>query len=379
MNLQSIIITNCLGIAMLVVLLISSHISRLRRRDEDRLYNVLILLTASACLIEMATYIIDGRSFAGQRALAYLGNSYLFFANVTVSFLWCLYTDIRLYHSADRVRQFYRRLGIPALISYALLLLNLPLHFVFSIDSENVYHREAVGYAFYLPTLGYLIFSVVLRERFVRRHRKPEFFPIWMFLTPIFIGATVQAVIYGVSAGWCSTALGLIGMYMSEQNELSYLDPLTKLFNRSYLDQKLAELRQSGKPTGGLMIDIDSFKSINDRFGHTVGDRALTDTAYIISRAVPEGALVIRFAGDEFVVLCDGGDLAFMNEVKEAVLMELERWTAKHERPYKLSFSVGAASCDLSAETDDAFLTAMDERMYEMKRLVHNAAGVTFR
>ncbi len=371
MNLQSIIITNCLGFAMMLVLLISSYIVRRQRRDKDKVHTALILLTASGCFTEMYTYLVDGRHFAGARLLSYIGNTWLFFANISVAFLWCIYTDLRLYQKPERIKEGFLKLSVPALVFFALLLLNLPLHFVFSIDADNVYHREAVGYAFYLPTLGYLFYSLVLRERFVRRHGRLEFFPIWMFLTPIFIGATVQAVIYGISVGWCATALGLIGMYMSEQNELSYVDPLTRLFNRSYLDHKLLEYRQNGKRAGGLMIDIDSFKAINDRFGHTVGDRALSDTAGILSRAVPPDALCIRFAGDEFVVLRKDSSLEMMNEIKEAVLIELDRFNSENERPFALSLSIGAASSDLTADSNDTFLNAMDKRMYEMKRLSH--------
>ena len=70
MNLQSIIVTNCIGIAMLVVLQISSYLVRQRKLPSDRIFTAMIFLTATACATETLSFMVDGKSFFGARAAA---------------------------------------------------------------------------------------------------------------------------------------------------------------------------------------------------------------------------------------------------------------------------------------------------------------------
>ncbi|MBQ8927617.1 MAG: GGDEF domain-containing protein [Oscillospiraceae bacterium] len=377
MNLESIIITNCMGCAILLILLISSYFVRQRRTSEDKIFTLMIFLTISACMGEMLTYMIDGRDRPWVYPCALLGNTWLYFANIAVSFLWCLYTDLRLYRSEERIRRYYKWIGLPAAVFTVVLLLNLRMQFLFCIDENNIYHRLPVGYLYYIPTVGYLAYSIVLRYRYYLRCHRDEFFPIWMFMAPVLVGATVQGLVYGISVAWCSVALGLVGLYMSLQNELSYLDPLTRLYNRSYLDRTLQEMRKRGQHVGGLMIDVDYFKSINDRFGHTVGDQALLDVAQILRSAIPAKAILVRFAGDEFVILQRARDSREIEQTVQAVREALSCFNQSAGRPYELSLSIGTALEDLGQVSADAFLSDMDDRMYEMKNATHHQAAIS--
>ncbi|EDP75819.1 diguanylate cyclase [Hydrogenivirga sp. 128-5-R1-1] len=87
----------------------------------------------------------------------------------------------------------------------------------------------------------------------------------------------------------------------------SYIDQLTGLYNRRFLDEiadKLsAQVKRRGTSLGILMIDIDYFKQINDKYGHDVGDRVLKEIASIIKSSVREADYVIRFGGEEILVL----------------------------------------------------------------------------
>ena len=87
----------------------------------------------------------------------------------------------------------------------------------------------------------------------------------------------------------------------------SYIDQLTGLYNRRFLDEiadKLsAQVKRRGTSLGILMIDIDYFKQINDKYGHDVGDRVLKEIASVIKSSVREADYVIRFGGEEILVL----------------------------------------------------------------------------
>ncbi|MBQ6180442.1 MAG: GGDEF domain-containing protein [Ruminococcus sp.] len=374
MNLQSIIITNCIGAAMLIVLLLSSYLVRQRRQVSDKLFTAMIILTGSACIIEMLTFVLDGKDFTGARVFAWIGNSWLYFSNVLISFVWCVYVDLRFYGDGQRIRKYYPFLALPVIVCTAALLVNVYVGFLFRIDEDNYYVRKPMGYLFYLVTLFYLVFSLVLRMRYRRKYGRMRFFPIWMFLAPIVGGATAQMLVYGISLAWTSVALGLVGIHMSMQNELSYIDPLTKLYNRNYLEHFMRYISRKGVPAGGLMIDIDYFKNINDRFGHSVGDEALADAAKLIKSAVPSRSVTIRYAGDEFVVMIRTADKEEIKAAEESIRRRLKEFNDENSRVYKLSFSIGWSFFSPQTTADD-FLIDMDENMYAEKREKHSRSA----
>lgn len=376
MNLQAIITTNSVGCAALIILMISSYLVRQRRQLADVLFTLMIVIAAVACIVETVDFIIDGKVFTGARTISMILNSYLYTATACVSFIWCIYADMRLYRSENRLRTLYPKLAIPVVIQFVAVLLNFKFQFLFSIGADNVYHREIAGYSFYLMMFFYFGFSVVVRARYYKKFGKTKFFPIWMFLVPIICGAVSQLLVYGISLGWCSVSLGLVGIYMCLQNELSYIDPLTKLYNRNYLDQRMRDLGRKKSMTGGIMIDIDDFKKINDIYGHSTGDDALVDAASIIKRTLPDKAVPIRFAGDEFIILVKLDSEAELDRYPDDIRRGLDKFNEAGTRSYTLSFSIGTSIYGKEgAFTVDDFLNSMDANMYVEKNRKHSRSS----
>lgn len=372
MNIQSIIATNFLAITSLIILLISSHLVRQRRLLSDRLFTVMILLTAMSCTIETLTFVLDGASFSGVHAINLLGSTFLYISNMTISFLWCVYVDLRLFRSSERIRKYYPIMAIPAIIAMIAILINMRAGFFFRIDDDNVYHREFLGSALYLVTIFYFSCSIFLRHSYYKRFGKSKFFPIYMFIIPIVLGATAQTIIYGISLGWCAVSLGLVGIHMSLQNELAYLDPLTKIYNRNYLNHIMSEMEGRKISACGIMVDIDNFKIINDTYGHSVGDEALVDAAMILKTASPERSTVVRFAGDEFIIIMRGASEKDAEETIADIRRASESFNASGKAPYTISFSIGSSlyTPDISA---DKFFNQIDEAMYKEKNEKHAA------
>jgi PleD family two-component response regulator len=88
--------------------------------------------------------------------------------------------------------------------------------------------------------------------------------------------------------------------------EKALFDPLTGLRNRHHLEDTLqtqtAQAMRTGEPLSCMMIDIDHFKSINDRFGHEAGDQVIKSVASIVQRAAHDNGLAFRYGGEEFLV-----------------------------------------------------------------------------
>jgi len=188
------------------------------------------------------------------------------------------------------------------------------------------------------------------------------------FIIPILIGIVVQTVFYGVSTIPPFVAVSVCCMINSLQNECVYRDSLTGLYNRTYLDYLKWE---SGKKKSGvmtaIMIDLNDFKSINDEFGHSVGDEALIDIATILRTEIGDFGSVIRYAGDEFVVLINTDKEDQVHQYLDGIKDRTDRFNIEASRKYKLSFAVGYWNVDLKNNTIDELLGEVDHRMYQDK------------
>ena len=371
MDLRSIYISNGLGVCILLLLLYISRTRILRRRIEDKLYMFLLFGVMLGCCMEMLSYTIDGKLFPGARALNYIANTCLFTFNTLLPFCVVLYVDLGLYGDLSRIQKKYRVHIAVGAVMLAVNIVNFFVPISYYITPENVYERRPVSYVYYGVILFYLVTGIVEMRRYERENGAKAFFNIDMFLLPIIIGTGLQFLFYGLSLAWLSSAFGLAGMFMMQQNEMAYLDSLTDTYNRLYLNQILSAWIKRGTPFAGLMLDVDDFKSINDRFGHSEGDRALKTVADILKQSRLAREWVFRFAGDEFIVLELGGGVDALTAYMEEVNRRLEARDGAH--PYRIRLSYGVAVFDSGDE--DAFLKQMDERMYEMKAAHHAVPG----
>ena len=373
MNLQSIVITNCIGIVLTMLVLYSSHMARKRRDLDARMLTVMLIVLASCCLMEMISFLVDGNTSLFGRIMAWVSNTWTYLANPTFSVLWLLYTDYHLHRKARRLTTVYRPHLILLAICWIAILGNIFGRYFFTFSEDNIYAREPGAYILFALPILIVLNSALEVHRYRRCHKNPIFFPIWTFLIPLFIGIILQALIYGVSLGWCTTAIGLAALYMSMQNELAYRDALTGAYNRNYLDHVL----DSWIGHSGIMVDLDYFKEINDRYGHSQGDEALRDVAEILTESRPEGSLVIRFAGDEFILLLTTDREEEIRQTEEQLLNAVAEFNRDSHRPYRINLSLGHAV--FSQPTADRFLETVDHAMYMNKQRRHEAGLLTDR
>ncbi|HZW00897.1 MAG TPA: GGDEF domain-containing protein [Candidatus Deferrimicrobium sp.] len=130
---------------------------------------------------------------------------------------------------------------------------------------------------------------------------------------------------------------------------LAALDPLTDAYNRRFGLVRLQEefgrsMRVSG-PLGVLMVDLDHFKAVNDTYGHLVGDRVLRAAAAAIRRVTREGDVLIRYGGEEFLVVVPGAGIEDVRELAERVRRAVAATEVMDgERRISVTASVGAST-----------------------------------
>jgi diguanylate cyclase len=173
--------------------------------------------------------------------------------------------------------------------------------------------------------------------------------------------------------------------------ESALLDPLTGLANRRALQDALYELRAGGDPFALFFIDMDGFKSINDRYGHEIGDALLKEVAGRLAATVHVGDVVSRLGGDEFVVASHGvSDARAGERIAAAICREVSKPFVVAGLTVETSASVGvvltgaagAAGVALPAEAEsmalaDDPLCLADAAMYEAKRAGRNTWRVS--
>jgi diguanylate cyclase (GGDEF)-like protein len=146
------------------------------------------------------------------------------------------------------------------------------------------------------------------------------------------------------------------------------VDPLTGLYNRTYLEDEFVAPADGSVMMSLLMVKPDNFKAINDRCGHETGDRVLKLMAKALMEAIPEGAAAVRYRGDEFAaVLADCGDgeaMEYARRVKDR-MSGLDIDTATAGRVDALTFSLGIVTHPPVA-SGDLIQTAL-ERMFEAR------------
>ena len=160
---------------------------------------------------------------------------------------------------------------------------------------------------------------------------------------------------------------------MQRAEALSVTDDLTQLYNSRYLAQVLRRetkrASRNGRPLSLLFIDLDGFKSINDKHGHLFGSRALVEAAGVIRDSARETDIVARFGGDEFaLVLPDtGSDGAFF--VGERIREKIAAWIFLKSIGLNISLtvSVGVATLPDVAASAEQLIQAADEAMYAVK------------
>ena len=373
MSLRSIWISNCTGIFLLLMLIYTSRTRTLRHRTEDKIFLFLVLGVMGACGMELFSYMIDGKVFPCARVLNYAANTYLFSVNVLLPFLVLVYVDLGLYGDIGRIRRNYKLQIVIGAVMLALNIVNYFVPIVYYITEQNVYERRPVSYVYYFVILYYCITSLILTLRYEKENGAKAFFNIKMFLLPIIVGAGLQFAFYGLSLAWLASAIGLVGLFMMQQNEMAYIDALTDTYNRQYLNHIVTAWSNRGIVFSGAMLDVDDFKLINDRFGHSEGDRALKAVADILKQSCGSGEWVFRFAGDEFVVLKMSGDTGWLSTYLEQVN---ERIRARNDESagarIELSYGVSVKN---AAESIDAFLKELDTQMYAMKAKHHAAVS----
>lgn len=368
-NIPAALVANGLGVCLMLTVMLTKR-RRVRMTTCDgKIFLWMCRICLTLCVLESAGFLLDGKNFTGARPLAIFLNSFIFLASVFMAYLWICYVDFKMFESYERLRRLYLIAAIPVMAICVLLVVNLFVELFFGVTQENVYYRATLVWLPYVVVFGYMTSGAVLVFRHRKRTNKYLFLPVLAFLIPIYLGTVIQLLCYGLALIFASVSLGLTLLYINLQNEENFLDPLTNLYNRNYLLHYIDHIRRQvdkGKQVKGIMLDINGFKQINDTLGHVVGDHVLQAVGAILLQATDSGSVVVRYGGDEFVILVEDADQQRIQSIRENIQRGLDEYNASEQAPYTVSLSAGVA--EFRSKDFFMFFQEMDRNMYADKR-----------
>ena len=372
MNLSfSVLTANIISILLIGTLYLANRQKAEYNRDM-RLLQQMMVTIGIANISDCCVYYLAGSSNIVIKVLVFLSGSGLFLGNVMIGYLWAKFIMVHMnIPFSDIRRNIYRTIG---LISIVLLVINIFYPLVFSV-SDGRYQRGFTYIIFLIFAAFYILDSLYLYVKRVKKNGSLKLFPVHIFLIPVILGVVIQAFFVEIAITWTSIAISVAGIMTALKNEIIFTDCLTGLYNRVYLE--FLHKRACNKKdcwVSGIMIDLNGFKQINDNYGHAEGDLALCIVADLLLKSFSEYGVVTRYAGDKFVIMLNTTDDQLIQKIIKSAKKNFVTENEKNDKPYQLSASMGYAITNLSNETIDDFMNRIDEQMYQdkMKYYEHN-------
>ena len=326
----------------------------------------------------MFRHIFGGMTYFGARTLHTLSVFFFMLCNPLLGYFYFLYID----QLQNRWWRIPLRMGVigtlPLLLNAVFVVLSIFNGMIFSIDEMNFYARGPYFFLVPFSNFMYLIGGQFHNYLHMKKQGrgKTNTFNILLPI-PLMITALLQAHIERMEILYLAVAFTLLVTFLHIQNNHASRDHLTSLYNRSVAQQTLTSLFQrSGDAAliGGMLMDIDGFKQVNDQYGHDAGDRCLRSFVHVLNESFSRSWIVCRYGGDEFLLFSKIDSAQDVEDALVTFKRNLDRFNAEKKLPFLLSISIGKGVAETtSANNSTDFLKFLDKQMYLMKKHHHES------
>ena len=356
------------NVVCLFVLLLLFIKNRKNKQTQSQYFNYIVISLAvyligdalwSPCyfkLIPNYDILIKFARMLYYTATAFLGYFWFVYINITIG------SDL-VYNNKKR-----RLLYIPIAIAsiYAILIC------LFLDPSIKNIYGYLTAFSLCLEPFLFVIFAgvkVFLKQLKVtdkvlkKRYINIAFWPIVILMVSI-----IQLFVAELPVFCFGTTIIVLALYIYNQDSLIFTDPLTGVGNRNSLKKYVDDISKE-HIYYILMADIDSFKKINDTYGHIEGDRALRFTARILrTSTIHNSYYVARYGGDEFMIIARTEN---ENDIISTIdLINTKMKESKNELNYEITTSIGYSVLN-KGESIEAAVERADNMLYEKKKIVH--------
>lgn len=362
---------NIFSCMILIVLFIGLMRQRPSVNVRHRLFVLLLVFNFLILLLDTGRWIIDGNAGSWLHTIDNLLTCAYYILNPLPTALWVLFVDYHLFHSEQRTRKTTAFLGFLLVLNLIGSVVSYFTPFFYYIDGQNAYQwgPHFVGFLLfcYLP----LVYAYLLLLINRRRVSSGEFTTMMLFALPPIVGGIIQSVYNGLPLLWNGLTLSMLLLFVNIQYGLAHTDYLTGVFNRKqaddYVRQKIRASLQ-GHSFSAVMIDIDDFKTINDRFGHAEGDVCLESVVKILRASLRRDDFLARMGGDEFLLVLDIVNKEELNKAIDRIHKQIRDYNTSSGKPYRISLSLGYDLYNLEyGMSRGLYLKHLDQLMYADK------------
>lgn len=355
---------------LLLILFGHTYFNMNRKNITNRLFMWIMGLTAFAIMLEILSVILNNPNLKQFMVMQKIVNVLGFSVTPIIPFLGYIFSKewVNRYQK-DKIK-LNKILLLPLLINGIMAFVSYSVNLLFYVTSENTYERGPLF--FILPCVSYFYFGYNLYFIYKQRKRfswwELRIFNLFYIAAGVFTG--IQIVYSSYLTIWNGTAMMIVIIYIFILNDQVHRDRLTGLENYSSYERYIENI--SFKRINKLFIiniDIDDFKSVNDKFGHNEGDEALKMFANLLIESFSlRRKKLIRVGGDEFLILLEVERKEIVDNYIQNLNKNIEAYNKTKEKPYELKFSYGVACCSNAKEDIHDILKCADKLMYDQKK-----------
>lgn len=219
----------------------------------------------------------------------------------------------------------------------------------------------------YIFLINVLLINFFDKDQYAYREQNGNLLVAIVFVAAVSI---IYLLTYIPYITWMSYMFVVMYLYNSMQKLMVYSDELTTLNNRRRMLLDIKEIVNDHKKWSFVLIDVNLFKQINDKFGHNEGDKALKSVANVLKSVADENSFkAYRFGGDEFGLVLTDKNVYNTKEVCDEINRRLNLFNSENNNPYSLSVSCGyAVNGEDSIEDIQNIIELADQRMYVAKQ-----------
>lgn len=376
MELAYIIEINLCTIIIMVILNMTTNRSFSAMSNTKMFFRSMLVVNLIFAVSDIVIYSLDGVPGVFTRLLLQVGNIIHIEAVCILGYFWTLFVFSFIGKPLNKKKTFIW--AIPMGIAVLLIVLNPIIPFTFSLDEGNAYHRESGIFLQWAITWFYIltgtVLSVIAMLKSPNKVKRRSYYPLIAFILFPAIGSIVQMLFYGVSTSQIGIGVGLLIIYSIQANFEISTDNLTGLNNRGGMENYVSGLLDNTKSYNltVFMLDLNDFKSINDKLGHTVGDSALRDAANALKIAcasIDERLFICRFGGDEFVLIGKNIKENSAESIISSIKTSVNNINVSNDGSYTIDFSFGYCAGNCTHYDDfTKLLKKADEVMYVNKK-----------
>ncbi len=341
---------------------------------ENRLFSYLVKGTLSVLIVDVVRLYVNARTGFLMYELNLISSTIMILMTPVVPMFWSFYIEYKIFSDKDRIKRHFPFLIMPAVINTFFVLISFLSgtneRFIFFIDSKNQYMRGDLFSIMVIMSYTYFVYSFFFLKYHQKHIDQKDYDTLLLFALPPFIGGILQTAFPSLNITWIAMTISLFIIYINIQNKLLYIDVLTGLYNRRSLNKHFKNLfmrKSKDYFVGGILLDLNDFKYINDTFGHDEGDQALRSVGKVLKSSF-HNDLVFRYAGDEFVIICKVKNSNELSSKIKNLDKRISKFNASSKKPYSISLSKGynvfIDKCDVTLES---FINTIDTLMYKDK------------